>query len=142
MKTNRIHSVIQIPKRCWVCNSKLKYFLYKRYKFNWTIDDANCNKCTKHNNSFYVRIENESKISIRLCQNSDDINEEYIITAFRCLDNKSYCIYLENSIDTIVLNNSTILYEQNKLSLNDFRKINLKDLLKIINSFRKNKLFL
>lgn len=118
MKTNRIHSIIQLTKKCWQCNKKNELFKFKYYsKF----------KCSKCNSLFYLWSDNE------LSMYSKDFN--YIDIKTENFFNFTILIYLR-------LNSELCSFGFN-FNKKEFRKLNLIDFcLKQKNTIEKNAMFL
>jgi len=133
MKTNRIHSIHQKIKRCWFCNKKLRYAV-DTYPNNLIINSYSCDYCT--DDYFFIESSN-NYFCISISSHLDHINEEYVIEVRK--NNNKFNIDIFN-LD--MSGGRTYILSERNISLINFRRINLKDYLKTIDSFRKNKLFL
>jgi hypothetical protein len=130
MKASRIHSILQNPKKCWLCNkktfkSKVQYIVFNTHaKSFFSEQNVICYYCS----SFYF-YKSKNKISIYFNKN----NISYSICIFQ--KDQSILYSMDSRHDQ-----NYILYDS--LDINSFKKIDFKSkVLKTIKKYEENLIF-
>jgi len=136
MKTNRIHSLIKIPKRCLICNKKNFYNGKNSSKKRLT--HYQCLNCTKNNNRFNYNAQFGSEFAFLSIGYNYYLDSSSYYINFNTYGYKKFNIILAY----YSFYNKHKIYSLENVSYVDFRKVQIQDLLKIIEKHRRNLIFL